>query len=75
MTALEVLSVSVNSIRSLKDIGECANLKELYIRRNSIESIEEIDHLAQLRNLKILWLAENPVANVPKYRQIVISKL
>ena len=75
MAALEVLSVSVNSIRTLKDIGECANLKELYIRRNLIESLEEIDHLALLRNLKILWLAENPVATVPRYRQIVINKL
>ena len=46
MAALEVLSVSVNSIRTLKDIGECANLKELYIRRNLIESLEEIAHLA-----------------------------
>jgi len=75
MAALEVLSVSVNSITTFKDLSECSNLKELYIRRNSIEKLEEIDYLVELRNLKIMWLAENPVAQMPGYRQIVIRKL
>lgn len=75
MAALEVLSVSVNSITTLKDLSECANLKELYIRRNSIERLEEIDFLVPLQNLKIMWLAENPVAQMPGYRQFVIKKL
>jgi cilla- and flagella-associated protein len=75
MTSLEVLSVSVNSITTLKDIGECPNLKELYIRRNSVESLDEIDYLAPLKNLKIMWLAENPVATRSGYRQYVLKKL
>ena len=75
MAALEVLSVSVNSIYTLKDLSECANLKELYIRRNSIEAISEIDYLVPLQNLKIMWLAEKPVAQKPGYRQHVIKKL
>lgn len=62
MSALEVLSISVNSISTLKDIGFCNNLRELYIRRNMVESFEEVDHLVPLNNLKIMWLAENPVA-------------
>lgn len=68
MTALEVLSLSVNSISTLKDIASCSNLKELYIRRNSVESLAEIEHLIPLQNLKIVWLAENPVATVAGYR-------
>ena len=68
MTALEVLSLSVNSINTLKDIGSCLNLKELYIRRNCVENLDEIEHLVPLKNLKIIWLAENPVATVAGYR-------
>ena len=75
MAALEVLSVSVNSIYTLKDLSECANLKELYIRRNSIEAISEIDYLVPLQNLKIMWLAENPVAAIAGYRMHVIRTL
>ena len=75
MTALEVLSLSVNSISTLKDIGSCQNLKELYIRRNCVESLDEIEHLVPLTNLKIIWLAENPVATITGYRQHVIRKL
>ena len=75
MAALEVLSLSVNSITTLKDIGQCYNLKELYIRRNCIESLDEIEHLIPLKDLKIIWLAENPVANHAKYRQTVIKML
>lgn len=68
MHALEVLSLSVNSISTLKDIGSCFNLKELYIRRNCVESFEEINYLAPLKNLRIIWLAENPVAAIEGYR-------
>ena len=28
-----------------------------------------------LKNLRIIWLAENPVANIPGYREHVIRKL
>ena len=75
MGALEVLSLSVNSIYTLKDISACSNLKELYIRRNNVESLDEIEHLVPLKNLRIMWLAENPVAQVQGYREHVINKL
>lgn len=68
MTSLEVLSLSVNSISTLKDIGSCFQLKELYIRRNCVESLDEIEHLVPLTNLKIIWLAENPIATISGYR-------
>ena len=75
MTALEVLSLSVNSISTLKDIGSCQNLKELYIRRNCVDDLDEIEHLVPLKNLKIMWLAENPVAAIAGYRMHVIRTL
>jgi len=75
MGSLEVLSLSVNQISSLKDIGQCTQLQELYIRRNNIDSIEELENLVSLGSLRILWLAENPVASMPGYRQKVVSLL
>ena len=75
MSALEVLSLSVNSISSLKDIGKCQNLKELYIRRNNVEHLNEIDHLGALPNLRIMWMAENPVATHSNYRAYCIKTL
>ena len=75
MSSLEVLSLSVNNISTLKDIGQCPSLQELYIRRNQIDSLDEIEYLASLPNLKIIWLAENPVASLPGYRQHVVRSL
>jgi Leucine-rich repeat (LRR) protein len=34
MPALEVLSLAVNNIFTLKDLQGCNNLKELYLRKN-----------------------------------------
>jgi Leucine-rich repeat (LRR) protein len=39
MNALEVLSLSVNNISTLRDISYCNNLKELYLRKNTIVDI------------------------------------
>jgi Leucine-rich repeat (LRR) protein len=73
MRSLEVLSLSVNNISSLKEIGQCQNLQELYIRRNNVDSFDEIAHLSNLQKLRILWLAENPVAMQPGYRKFVVK--
>ena len=75
MAALEVLSLSVNSISTLKDVAGCTNLRELYIRRNNVESLNELRYLQDLPNLRTLWLGENPVAQVPGYRMTVIKTL
>lgn len=75
MDALEVLSLSVNNIRSLEPLQHCMALQELYIRRNSIESIEELEYLRNLPNLRTLWLDENPVASIPGYRLATIKML
>jgi Leucine-rich repeat (LRR) protein len=39
---LEVLSLSVNSISTLKEIVKCPKLSELYLRKNNIADINEI---------------------------------
>ena len=62
MKALEVLSLSVNHITTLKDITKCAHLRELYLRRNKVASIHELRYLKELHKLKIVSLTENPIA-------------
>jgi Leucine-rich repeat (LRR) protein len=75
MNALEVLSLSVNNISTLKDVQNCYNLRELYLRKNSLSDIQEVRYLQPLRKLKILWLGENPIADIQGYRQFVIKCL
>lgn len=36
MPNVEVLSLSVNKIRSLQDFAYCSNLTELYLRKNEV---------------------------------------
>ena len=48
LTNLEIASLSINKISSLKPFENCANLKELYLRKNNISNIEEIAYLNDL---------------------------
>jgi hypothetical protein len=75
MPNLEVVSLSVNRIKTLKDFGILRQLKELYLRKNFIADIAEIKFLEKCPNLKVLWLSENPIADTKNYRQIVIRSL
>lgn len=54
---LEVLSLSVNAISTLRDIAKCAKLQELYLRKNNINDINEVIYLQKLKNLRVLWLS------------------
>eukprot|EP00826_Nyctotherus_ovalis_P052912 TRINITY_DN6791_c0_g2_i2.p1 TRINITY_DN6791_c0_g2~~TRINITY_DN6791_c0_g2_i2.p1 ORF type:complete len:213 (-),score=62.00 TRINITY_DN6791_c0_g2_i2:72-710(-) len=72
---LEVLSLSVNKISSLKYFSACPRLTELYLRKNSITDLSEIQHLIPLRQLRVLWLWDNPCAETANYRLIVIRCL
>lgn len=67
MTHLEVLTLSVNQITTLKDIQFCTELRELYIRDNKIADINEIFYLKNLKKLKILWLADNECSRDSMY--------
>jgi len=75
MPNMEVLSLSVNKITSLKEFANCSRLQELYVRKNEIKDLGEIEYLAHLRDLKTLWLCENPCADHPYYREIIINAL
>mmetsp|Transcript_52854 Transcript_52854/g.123516 ORF Transcript_52854/g.123516 Transcript_52854/m.123516 type:complete len:206 (-) Transcript_52854:28-645(-) len=75
LSSVEVLSLSVNNISSLQDFQSCANLTELYLRKNDVQNLQDISFLKNLKNLKILWLCDNPCASRENYRLIVIKNL
>jgi Leucine-rich repeat (LRR) protein len=64
MPNLEVISLSVNKITTLKEFASCAKLQELYLRKNLIQDIQEVRHLTKLQDLKVLWLQDNPCSQV-----------
>lgn len=69
---LEVLALSVNHVTTLRDISECKNLRELYLRKNDIASLGEVYYLSKLPNLTTLWLSDNPCAKDPNYRMFTV---
>lgn len=75
MPNVEVLSLSVNNITSLKDFAYCPRLRELYLRKNSIRDITEIGFLKNLPKLRVLWLSDNPCAEQELYRMTVLKNL
>ena len=75
MPSLEIVSLSVNKIRTLRPFANLQNLKELYLRRNLIANLNEIKYLTDCHNLSVLWLSENPICDNPNYRAVVICVL
>ena len=71
---VEVLSLSVNKIASLKDFTKCQRLQELYLRKNDISSISDLHHISHIQSLRVLWLADNPVATTPGMSQSLMTK-
>jgi cilla- and flagella-associated protein len=72
---LKIISLSLNSIKTLKPFEGCLQLKELHLRKNSIERLEEIFYLKDLSELEILFLSDNPCCQTPFYRPKVIRTL
>ena len=75
MHNLEILSLSVNKISTLKPLKNCFKLKELYLRKNNISSLKEIDYLKNLQCLKILRLEENPICKLKNYTNYILHVL
>ncbi len=75
LTNVEVLSLSVNQITTLRDFRHCLRLQELYLRKNEIADVSELQYLMPLKELKILWLSDNPCSEHPYYRQLAIKVL
>jgi len=75
MPNIEICSLSLNKINTLKDFGPLKKLAELYLRKNMISELTEAKYLVHCPNLKVLWLQDNPIAEHPLYRQYIIKLL
>lgn len=63
MPQLEVVSLSLNRLETLRDFAHLPQLQELYLRKNNIGDVAEVVYLQGLRQLHTLWLSENPCEN------------
>lgn len=72
---VEILSLSLNKITTLKPFAQNLKLKELYLRKNEIDNLADIEFLRGLPDLTVLWLADNPIAQHPSYRLYVLQQL
>lgn len=72
---LEVISLAVNKINTLKPFSRLLNLKELYLRQNKISNLSEINFLKNCKRLTVLSLSENPLCDCSNYRKKIIQML
>ncbi|CDW90829.1 leucine rich repeat family protein [Stylonychia lemnae] len=72
---VEIVSLSLNKISTLRDFQNCSKLQELYLRKNQISDLAEVRYLQHLSNLRVLWLSHNPCQDHPSYRQYIIKIL
>jgi len=72
---VEIVSLSLNKITSLKSFQFCKKLVELYLRKNQISNLQELNYLKKCNNLKVLWLEENKICENGDYRLLVIKTL
>ena len=75
MDNVEIISLSVNKVNTLVDFSYCANLQELYLRKNNLQDLEEIIFLKDLKKLKLLFLADNPCSDHPFYKPFILRVL
>lgn len=75
MPNIEICSLSLNKIHSLKDFSSLKKLAELYLRKNLITDLSEAKYLTLCPSLKVLWLWDNPIAEHPLYRPYLIKLL
>eukprot|EP00826_Nyctotherus_ovalis_P041513 TRINITY_DN4191_c0_g1_i1.p1 TRINITY_DN4191_c0_g1~~TRINITY_DN4191_c0_g1_i1.p1 ORF type:complete len:201 (-),score=60.42 TRINITY_DN4191_c0_g1_i1:137-739(-) len=72
---LEIVTLSLNRVSTLRDFSFCPRITELYLRSNRIADISEVKYLVPLKRLRVLWLCGNPCADTPNYRLTVIRTL
>ena len=75
MPNLEVVSLPVNKISSLRDFQGLAKLRELSVRQNDIRHLKELLYLRECKKLENLWLVDNPCATSLNYRAAVAGLL
>ena len=72
---VEIISLSMNKINSLKFFQFCKKLSELYLRKNQIANLDQVAYLKKCELLRVLWLEENKICENENYRLLVIKTL
>jgi len=77
LSRLQVLNVKRNEIQSLQHLSaeELPELRKLAISENRIGHIREIERLAHFPFLADLFLAPNPIDELPWYRSQILHRL
>ena len=75
MPSLEIISLSLNKVQTLKDFTQNKKLTELYLRKNQIGNLLEVNYLTFCPNLRVLWLWDNPISEHPYYRSFILKLL
>lgn len=75
MKQLQIISLSVNKISSLKAFKNHQNITDLSLRSNNIFDFNEVAYLSSCPNLRVLWLNDNPISEDEAYRSKVIQLL
>jgi len=70
---LTILDISYNKIEKLEGIDQLKQLEELWLNTNKIENFADLDILKHNSTLKTVYLASNPVALFPSYRQKIME--
>jgi len=63
LQSLEVLDLSNNQIRSIRELTNLQNLKYLFLSNNQIENEENIKFFKEMKNLKYLDISGNEIAH------------
>jgi hypothetical protein len=72
---IEIITLSVNNIKSLDSLSKCHKIRELYIRKNLIEDLNQLKNLKECKDLKLIWIEDNPCTRIENYRLHIIKIL
>lgn len=75
MPNLEIVSLPVNRISSLKDFQGLTKLRELSVRDNCITDLRELFYLRNCKALENIWIMGNPCGELPNARLTAIAIL
>ncbi|OMJ79287.1 hypothetical protein SteCoe_20708 [Stentor coeruleus] len=70
MPNIEILSLSVNKISTLKPFSYCKKLTELYLRKNLIQDLSEIQPFSYCKKLTELYLRKNLIQDLSEIRYL-----
>ena len=72
LTTLDLAYCKITKIENLENNTE---LNELWLNWNNIDGVENLEYLKTMPELTAVYLADNPVAKVHNYKEILQENL